>query len=156
MPIRHDLSCRKCGHLEESFIFASSKSLKEDEAAEVCPSCGERDNFRITFELGGRIGQIDVNNAEMYGKPWHSFGGRIVKDYAHKMRLMKRFGMIEAGDSVGGSKEPDYPPGYNGPGQPMTPQKSTEVPDDVIWGDDPKDLERKMADATERIQSSRR
>ncbi len=151
--VRHDLECRKCGHREEDFMFMSHKTLHEEEKAEVCPGCGEQDDFRITLDGSSRIGQIATHNSEMYGKPWPSFGGEVVRDYTHKQELLRKYNMIEAGDPVGGSREPDYPPGYNGPGRPSTPSPATEVPDNVMWDPSKADMERAMEDEVKRLQS---
>ena len=51
----------------------------------------------------------------MYGKLNPSFGC-VVEDYGHKQRLLREYGMMEAADPVGGTREREMPPGYQGNG----------------------------------------
>jgi len=141
--VRHDLECRKCEHREVDFMFMHHSTMYEEEAEQVCPKCGEKDDFRITLDTE-RPGQIDSHASSMYGRPQPCFGGEVVRDYAHKKELLKKYGMEEANDPVGGSREPEYPEGYNGPGQQHNFPGSTKVPDNAIWGNSQAELDKAM------------
>tara|TARA_Y100000034_G_C6885049_1_gene406246 strand:- start:1111 stop:1428 length:318 start_codon:yes stop_codon:yes gene_type:complete len=86
---------------------------------------------------------LEFENPEMgYGKPNPAFGGVVVRNWSHKQQLMKKFNVTESNDLVGGSRDPEMPPGYNGPGKPLTPQPREEL-GPHFWGNSLEEIEQK-------------
>lgn len=115
MPIMHDLECSTCGLRVEDFQFPTMASVRSDID---CPKCGYA-TLGIIYVAGFRF---DPNASGIYGKFYPSFGC-MVNSYGEKKALCKRYGVIEAGDTLRGSRDFDMPEGYNGPGQPSTPSR---------------------------------
>tara|TARA_Y100000310_G_scaffold338655_1_gene428961 strand:- start:2697 stop:3125 length:429 start_codon:yes stop_codon:yes gene_type:complete len=97
MPL-HDFECEKCGHQERNLVFKVADLPKVRE----CEKCGEVASVQI-FDQYGK-GQIDINNPVLYGH-WHPQAGEVIRDYAHKQELMKKYGWIEGSDPVGGNRK---------------------------------------------------
>jgi len=149
--IRHDIECRRCEYRKIDYMFNHHSTLKKEEIALICPKCGSQKEYRITFDTK-RPGQIN-NTSSIYGRSQPCFGGEIVRDYAHKQQLLKKYNMVEANDPVKGSREPDYPEGYNGPGQQHNFVGGTKVADNVVWGNSPAELDKAMEAELERLHS---
>lgn len=94
----HDFECRSCGHTERNLFFTrhSLPRLKR------CPVCKKKESRQVFDQWG--TGQIHQNISSMYGQ-WHPQMGEIIRDYAHKRKLMKRFGMEEGSDPVRGNRK---------------------------------------------------
>ena len=130
MAVNHDYYCT-CGHELHDVVA--------DNAPE-CVVCG----LEMNVHFGRVVGMTKFNphNPAMYGK-YHPGFGEVCESYSHKQQLLKKYGCIEAADSVGGSKAPEYPEEYQGPNhgpEGYAPRaKSTENLTEFI--DDGSDLE---------------
>ena len=138
MAINHDYFCAKCG-TEKCDIITGAPQC-----------CGKP--MSINF---GRItgpAKFNPNASSMYGK-YHPGFGCVVENYSHKQRLLKKFDVIEAADPVKGSRFHERPPGYQGPGKEIIPQK--EEPKQLGgWINGPEDIKRLEKEALDGIDRS--
>ena len=135
MAINHDYFCAKCG-AEKCDIITGAPQC-----------CGQAMGIHY-----GRItgpAKFNPNAASMYGK-YHPGFGCIVEDYSHKQRLLKKFDVIEAADPVKGSRQHERPPGYQGPGKEIVPQKE-ESKQLGGWINGPEDIKRLEKEARDGI-----
>ena len=102
MAVNHDYYCT-CGHELHDVVA---------DTAPECTVCG----LDMNVHFGRVVGMTNFNphNPAMYGK-YHPGFGEVCESYSHKQQLLKKYNCIEAADSVGGSKTPEYPEEYQGP-----------------------------------------
>ena len=159
--ILQDYYCPKCKHIEEDVEWNSPKDVQ---LFLECPNCADRRKrsgvYRpaqlMEIHHGHIKGFTHVGGpSKMYsGQSEVAFGGERIHSYSDKQRLMKKYNVIEASDSDKGSREPDYPPGYNGPGRPITPQKPEKLDNTkVLTARSQKDLARQVERENARIKS---
>tara|TARA_R110002074_G_scaffold381898_1_gene561261 strand:- start:71 stop:496 length:426 start_codon:yes stop_codon:yes gene_type:complete len=130
MAVNHDYFC-DCGH-ELRDIVAEEKPK--------CPYC----NVKMQIHFGRMKGMVAFNphNSGMYGK-YHPGFGCVVESYSHKQRLLKQYNVIEAADSVRGSKTHERPAGYNGPGKDIDKSKLPKKEKQLGgWINSPDDIKR--------------
>ncbi len=131
----HDYICPR-DHVTEDVVWPDGTDYGK---TAVCATCGRV--ARIYF--GGHLRMLNIHKPGMgYGQPWPSLGGRVVESYSHKQQIMKELGLVEANDPIGGKREPEFPTGYNGPGQPETEQVAEENSLPIIEGDSLEDIEK--------------
>lgn len=101
MPL-HDFECQDCPHRALNLYFEPRKVPRRKK----CPDCGKW--MRQVWD-GDRDdkAQIHPSVASMYGR-FHPGFGCVVKDYAHKKRLERKYNVREAHDSVGGESAIDH------------------------------------------------
>ena len=104
-----DYACGTCGVLTEDVFYAGRSAVLDT----IECTCGA-DAEKI---ISGRRNFIHPSHSSMYGKVNPAFG-EVVEDYAHKQRLMKKYGVMEGADPVGGSRSHWKP----------TPERPAEVP----------------------------
>lgn len=143
----HDLECKECEYREDEVFLCGTEDVQEEIRNLVCPQCGEKEGFRNVYD-NFRCG-LNPNASSMYGKFWPSFG-RVVNSYGEMKQLCKEYGVDQAGDSVKGSKDPEYPERYNGPGQPLSDKIKVPERDSsgVIWGNTKEELQKEMNNVT--------
>lgn len=131
--INHDYYCSKC-NTEATDIITGPP---------MC--CGKS----MSINFGVISLKFNPNNASMYGK-YHPGFGCVVEDYAHKKRLLKQYNVIEAADSVGGSRQHERPPGYRGPGlgidESQLPKREKTLGGWIDSDDDIKRMEKEALD----------
>lgn len=104
----YDMCCRDCGEVYSHFSFIGEMERRLVDKADDpvyklhCPSC-KSDTLQTQSYAGGKRNGIHSQHSGMYGKYHHGFGC-VVDDYGHKQRLLKKYGLHEAADSIGGSK----------------------------------------------------
>ena len=81
----------KCGKDENGPLYKAN-----------CPTCREKTVQRQFYAQGPR-NFIHTTHSSMYGKYHHGLG-MYIHDKAHKERELKKRGLIEAHDPVGGSR----------------------------------------------------
>jgi DNA-directed RNA polymerase subunit RPC12/RpoP len=96
-PRLEDYHCESCGKDEIDVFFEKKESVTPTRA---CPHCGETSDHVL---IGRRQNHIHSDHSSMYGK-YEPGLGVVVKDYAHKQRVMKELGVMEGADPVGGSR----------------------------------------------------
>lgn len=115
--VRHDMECRECEFFSEDVTFPNAANvIREGD----CPSCGAENQFRIVYL---KTYGIDNKAKGMgYGVPRPDMPGVTFDSYGDKRQYYRENGLEDACDPVGGSRDPMYPEGYNGPGN-FTPPK---------------------------------
>jgi len=115
MP-RYDLECTSCGLVEERLMPISqlSRCRRSDgvnggvvyKLDRGCDACGES-KFVQNFSDPDR-NFIDGQRPSMYGEggtgKYHPGLGKIIHSYDEKNRELKKQGVIEAADPIGGSR----------------------------------------------------
>ena len=135
MPINHDYYCPKCS----------------DEKTDIIGTAPKCCDVKMQIHFGRITGPVNFNphNSAMYGK-YHPGFGCVVESYSHKQRLLKQYDVIEAADSVKGSKMHGRPEGYNGPGKAIDearlPKREKELGGWINSPDDLKRLEKEALD----------
>ena len=93
----YDFRCRTCDKLNESIYF----SIKDLPRQIPCPCGGHMEQYYDGRRINPHLSSNYHNG--MYGTYHHGFGC-IVRNYAHKQELLKKYNVSEAADSVKGSK----------------------------------------------------
>ncbi len=89
-----DFKCEKCNYSWEH-CFTSKKSIVN---TLDCPECNQK-----AMRLWNTTNFIHPTNSSMYGKYEPCFG-EVVESRSHKQALLKKYGVIESSDPVGGSR----------------------------------------------------
>ncbi len=105
MPL-YDWKCHHCGTIDRDILYTIS-SLPP---SRPCPCGASQEQL---YEAGRN--HIHQTHSGMYGKMNPALGC-VVESYDHKNRLLKEYGMMEAADPVGGSRDYKVPEGYQGDG----------------------------------------
>ncbi len=100
-----DYACGKCGELTMDVFFHTYASVT---ATHPCQCGAEAEKI-----ISPKQNHIHPDHSGMYGK-YHAGLDCVVKDYAHKQRLMREQGVMEGADPVKGSRnhwkpEPERP-----------------------------------------------
>lgn len=121
MPL-HDYKCSACGHTERNLYFPITDVPKVRE----CPECKAAESRQI-FDQFGRA-QIHLHNPTLYNDRIHPQFGVPIRSYNEKLALMKKYGVEEASDPVGGNRKLS---------EEVFHDESQPEPDDggVIWND---------------------
>lgn len=91
-----DFKCDNCAHVWEKMFRSRAKMVRKLQ----CPQCKLHAGFRL---YNSRQNHIHPDHSSQYGKFQPAFG-QVVKDYAHKRKLLKEFDVSEASDPVRGSR----------------------------------------------------
>ena len=104
-PRLEDYHCESCGFYEIDVFFEKKESVTP---TRECPQCGKVSEHVL---IGTRQNNLHMDHSGLYGK-YEPGLGVVVKDYAHKKRLMKELGVMEGSDPVKGSRShrKDGPP----------------------------------------------
>ena len=131
----HDFECKACGHVERNLYYhhGNIPRLKR------CPACKKKTSRQIFDEWGK--GQIDLDNPALYGQ-WHPQMGEVIRDYAHKQELMKKYGMYEGSDPKGGNRKLSE--------EAMNEDSQPEPDDSMIEWSDKADVEAKIEEMNRR------
>ena len=103
----YSFKCVACGHIHDAFMTISELNTAR---------CARKDESDPTYQVECECGRspcvqsfvgarnfIHESHSGMYGK-YHPGLGEVVLDRAHKNRLLKEQGVIEAADTIGGSR----------------------------------------------------
>ena len=88
-----DFKCEQCGHTWEH-LFRNHTDIVNTVPCEQCNQPARR--------LWNQTNFIHSTRSSMYGK-WEPCFAEVVRDYGHKQELLKKYGVIESSDRVGGS-----------------------------------------------------
>ena len=96
-PRLEDYECSACGHVELDVFYDKKADVKSTIACLQCDKTASR------VLIGRRQNHLRLSHSGLYGK-FEPGLGVVVKDYAHKQRLMREMGVMEGADPVGGSR----------------------------------------------------
>lgn len=91
-----DFKCDNCDNVWEKMFRARKEMVRKLD----CPKCGLHSGYRM---YNTRQNHIHLTHSSQYGKFQPAFG-EVVRDYAHKQELLRKYDVTEASDTVRGSR----------------------------------------------------
>jgi hypothetical protein len=94
MIVFHDYECQQCGHVQEDVISDTQKPVIRATPCTNAPCEG------TAIMLFQRVNKFRHDHPALYGHADPQISCRtVIQDHAHKRRLMKERGLIEAEDT---------------------------------------------------------
>jgi hypothetical protein len=136
MIVFHDYQCQQCGHVQEDVMHDTQAEVVRQAPCTQAPCEGTALMLFRTFN------RFRHDHPKLYGRADPQIGREVIRDHAHKRKLLRAKGMIESDDAVKGDRE-------RWDEIETQPRANTGLP--VIQADSLEEIDRQLGSSTEML-----